>query len=304
MLDLLAVAVPLAVKASVVLTVLALGLEATERDVLFLLSRPGRLLRSLLAMHVVVPLVAVILALTLDLRPPVKIALVALALSPVPPLLPRQVLPAGGRASYMIGLLAAAALLAVVVVPAGLAVTAIVFALPVHLSPLAVARVVLATVLAPLAAGVLVRRVAPTAAQRIARPLARGAMLLLAAAALPLLVTEGPAFVSLIGNGTLAAFAVLTVVALATGHALGGPEPDDRTVLALSTASRHPGVALAIASANFPEQRLVLPAILLYLVAAALLSVPYLRRRVASQAGSASSGPVDVRLPVSGREDP
>ena len=37
-----------------------------------------------------------------------------------------------------------------------------------------------------------------------------------------------------------------------------GPDPEDRVVLALSTASRHPGVALAIATANFPQETSVM----------------------------------------------
>ncbi len=38
----------------------------------------------------------------------------------------------------------------------------------------------------------------------------------------------------------------------------GGPTPDDRTALALATASRHPGVALAIAGANVADQKPIL----------------------------------------------
>jgi hypothetical protein len=74
---------------------------------------------------------------------------------------------------------------------------------------------------------------------------------------------------------------VATVIGLITGHLLGGPDSEDRTVLALATAARHPGVAMAIASANFPEQKLAPAAILLYLLLSALLSIPYVmwRRR-------------------------
>jgi bile acid:Na+ symporter, BASS family len=57
---------------------------------------------------------------------------------------------------------------------------------------------------------------------------------------------------------------------------LGGPNVSDRTVLSLSTASRHPGIAMAIASTNFPNQKLFLPAILLYLIVNALLSWVFL----------------------------
>jgi bile acid:Na+ symporter, BASS family len=48
-------------------------------------------------------------------------------------------------------------------------------------------------------------------------------------------------------------------------------------VLALATSSRHPGVALAIASTNFPDQKLVLPAVFLFMIAGAILSIPYVK---------------------------
>jgi hypothetical protein len=65
-----------AVKASVFLNVLALGMRA------------GAAGPSVFAMNVLMPLFAV--ALAFDLEPVVKIALMALAVSPVPPMLPHR----------------------------------------------------------------------------------------------------------------------------------------------------------------------------------------------------------------------
>jgi hypothetical protein len=66
------------------------------------------------------------------------------------------------------------------------------------------------------------------------------------------------------------------VVGLAAGHLLGGPDAEDRTVLALSTASRRPAIAMAIAHTNFPEQTLAMAAVLLYLIVDAIVALPYL----------------------------
>jgi BASS family bile acid:Na+ symporter len=44
-------------------------------------------------------------------------------------------------------------------------------------------------------------------------------------------------------------------VGLIVGHLMGGPDPEHSIVLALSTACRHPAIALSIAAANFPDQR-------------------------------------------------
>ena len=277
----LAILIALVLRVSIVLLVFALGLDVTVRDTTYLLRRKGLLLRSLLAMNVVMPLVAAALVAAFDLHPAVKIAVVALSVSPVPPLLPIKELKAGGGFSFIFSLLVIQAVLAVFLVPAGIGLFGIVFAVPARVPPAAVASIVLITVIAPLAGGLLVGRLARPFAERIAAPVSRLATALLVASLLPILITKMPEIVSLFGNGTIVAIAAFIVVGLAAGHLLGGPEPEDRTVLALSASSRHPAVALAIAVASFPEQKLVLAAILLYLMLNAVVSLPYLawRRR-------------------------
>jgi len=148
---------------------------------------------------------------------------------------------------------------------------------------------VLLTVLAPLTAGLIVNRFAPTLAARIAGPVSLFATILLVVAALPVVVAAWPAVKSMIGNGTLLALAVFAATGLAVGHWLGGSNPDHRTVLALATSARHPAVALAIAGANFQQQRAVLAVIFLYLVVGTVVSLPYVmwrkRRHAATAAG-------------------
>jgi BASS family bile acid:Na+ symporter len=55
---------------------------------------------------------------------------------------------------------------------------------------------------------------------------------------------------------------------------LGGSDPDDKIVLALSTACRHPAIALAIGATNFPEEQLA-PIIVLYLLVNTLVGAAY-----------------------------
>src|SRR5262249_19428592 len=109
-------------KTSVFLNVLALGMTARPSDAGFVLSRPWLLLRSLLAMNVIMPVRAAALVEAFDLTPALKVALVAASLSPVPPLLPRREFKAGASAPYTIGLLMSATIASVVVVPLGLSV--------------------------------------------------------------------------------------------------------------------------------------------------------------------------------------
>ena len=285
--------IPLLLKASIFLTVFALGLQATVEHVLYVLRRPALLARSLLAMYVLMPIVAVALAVAFDLIPSVEIALLALAVSPVPPLLPKKEFKAGGRASYTIGLLVTASLLAIVIAPLALKVEGWLAGRPAYLGPVAIAQLAFTSALLPLAGGMLLGRLAPDMARKVANPLMLAAAIMLAAGALPILLTGWPAIASLIGNGTLVAFVTFALTALAVGHLLGGPDPDDQTVLALSTSSRHPAIALAIAHASLPGDKTVLGAVLLYLLVSAMSSIPYVnwRKRItADVAGAARPG--------------
>ncbi|HEX7213954.1 MAG TPA: Na+-dependent transporter [Methylomirabilota bacterium] len=267
----------LALRTNIFLIVFSLGLRANHADVLYLLSRPGRLSRSLLAMNVIMPLVAVGLSLAFDLHPAVKTALVCLSLAPVPPILPKKELKAGGHGSYVIGLLFAAALLAIVFIPLAEHVLRILFNVGIDRPPTMVVGLVAVTVLLPLVAGILVRRLAPALAERWASPLNGFATILLALTCIVLLLSSWKTGLPLIGNGHVLVIAVFVAVGLIVGHLLGGPEPENRVVLALSTASRHPGVALAIATGTSPDEKLVIGAILLYLLVNAALSIAYIK---------------------------
>jgi BASS family bile acid:Na+ symporter len=271
----------LVLKISIVLTVFGFALHATTDDALYLFRRPMELFRSIMSMNVVMALFAASLADSFAIHPAIKIALVTLAISPVPPFLPKKELKAGGHASYAIGLLAAAALLAIIIVPLTVKLLGIAFGRDFYISPVVIARLVFITVLLPLAAGIAIRYFSPVFAERIAGPISKLAAILLILGIIPILLTSWPSVVSLVGNGTILAIAAFCLMGLLTGHLLGGPESDHRTVLALSTASRHPGIALAIATANFPQEKLALAAVLLYLLVNTVASTLYLawRRR-------------------------
>lgn len=264
-----------ALKISIALSVFAIGLESQPNDAAYLLHRPARLVRSLLAMDIIMPVVAVAIVAAFDLPDAIEVSLVALAVSPAPPILPKKQIKAHGEPSYAIGLLVFAAVIAVVYIPVTIELLSQFLQTPVHMRAWPIAHLVLMTVLAPLVAGMLVRQFAPAIALRISKPVALIAAVSLAISILPVLYSAWPAIIALVGNGTIVAIAAFVFVGLAVGHMLGGPDTHHRTVLALATATRHPGIALAIGSTNFPEQKAVLPAILLYVVLCAIFTIPY-----------------------------
>lgn len=156
-----------------------------------------------------------------------------------------------------------------------------------------VASTVVVSVILPLALGAVARRFLPELAERLARPVSLVATVLLVLACLPVVFTSWSAFWALVGNGVVAVLVLFTVSGIAVGHLLGGPDGDNRTVLALASGTRHPGVAIAIATFNFPDVKAAAAVILWHLIIGAIVSLPYVMwrkrehgARVSSQAGS------------------
>lgn len=267
-------------KVSIVLSVFALGLEASLKDVTYLFRNPAKLVRAFLPMYVVMPLVAAIMVSVFsNIHPAAKIALVALSVSPIPPLLPKKQMKAGSEESYTLGLLVAISLLAIVGVPVAIELFEIAFNRPAQVPPAVVAQIVLTIILTPLAIGIAINYWLPALAERIAQPLSLFATVLLLIATLFILYSATPAIISLIGNGTMIVIILFVLIGLAVGHWFGESDPDDRTALALSTVSRHPGIAIAIAHINFPEQKLAPAAIALYLLINTVMTILYVKSR-------------------------
>ena len=92
----LGVMITLAIEASLALLVFSLGLRARFADATLLFRHPRLLARAIISMNVIMPLLALWAAAELALTPAIKLALVCLAMSPMPPFLPRAAMKAGG----------------------------------------------------------------------------------------------------------------------------------------------------------------------------------------------------------------
>ncbi len=275
----LAEIIPLAIKVSIFLIVFAIGLKTKRGDAIFLLSHPSLMARSLLCMNVIMVIAAMLFSILLDLPVAVEVAIVALAISPVPPILPPKQHHAGGSDPYAISLLATAAIAAVVLAPLATLITGWTVGRAAWVSPHRVLTIMLVTVIAPLLLGIAVRFFLPALATRLARPLAIGGTLLLAIAAIPVLINAIPTFWGYVGNGAILSLVGFTVIGIALGHALGGPRAEDRSVLALATGTRHPAIAIAIAGASFPDEQAIHALVIMHLVIGAIVSAPYVRWR-------------------------
>lgn len=282
--------VPVVIAISLAAVVLSVGLDATLGDVTSVFRHPLRLIAAVAAVNLAPPLVAAVLIAIFPLDPSSKAALMLMAVSPAPPFVPSKELKVGGHRAYAYGVYVALAVLAVVIVPAMVEILARVYRVPLSISPVTVAGKVMLGVLMPLAVGLAIRRRAPAFAERAAPLAAKIGMALVLVVALPILILLWPKLAGLAGDGTIAAAVLMVAAALVAGHLLGGPDLQDRAALAVTAATRHPGIALMIATASAAEKTVSL-AIILVLLAGLVAVIPYqmwLKRRLQRE-GSAGS---------------
>lgn len=268
-----------ALSASIALLVVALGMRASFADATSLFRTawqpPHRLVRALVAIHLLVPALAIGVALLLDLSPSIRLALLAMAVSPIPPILPGKQLKAGGDQRYIFGLLVAVSLVSCLTIPAAVALLGQIFGKEAHVGLFAVARLIATSVLLPLLVGLLFRHLAPGLADRLGPWCSRLGTALLMLGVIPVLMKVWPSMVALAYNGAAWVIAAVVVAAMAVGHLLGGPHADERSALAMASAMRHPGVALAIIGLNAPDEPGAAAGVLFYLLIATLLTTLY-----------------------------
>lgn len=279
--------ISVAFQVSLFATVFGYGLHADRADVEYVIRRPRLLTVSLLAMFVIMPFIALAMEVYLDFPHAARVGLVVIALSPIPQLLPKNLVTAGGRSSYAFGLAFAVALSSMVITPFMVHFIGRLMNRPFDVEVSAIAATLVPTILVPLALGLLVQRLAPRFAARAAGPMVAGANVLLLVALVALLALVMGSVFEAFTLRSLLAMVVFVLAGLAVGHLVAGPEPDHSVVLAIACANRNPGIAIAIASANFPEESFA-PTVIMYALVVGVVTTPYVnwvkRRAAASPA--------------------
>jgi bile acid:Na+ symporter, BASS family len=254
---------------AVPLLAFAVGLSAATAEVTWLWRRPALLLRSLLAVLVLVPAAAIILVRLLPLPPGVGAGLLIVAISIGPVAALKKAKGGGGHESYALGLDLTLLAVSIVFVPAAAAIIGAAFGRAVAVNVGEVARLVLPLQLLPLAIGIAVARLGPHVAARITRPVTMAANVGFAVLVLVVLLALGKPMLTLGTRGFVVAVA-LAAAAVAIGHFLGGPEERSRLTLASFGAMRFPALAILLAAAHPARQRVLLE-VLAYLIVSALV---------------------------------
>ena len=263
---------PIFLEVSIVALVLGLTLRATPQDALFFACRPRLLLRAFIATQLLIPLLVMSVLSALPVASSVIVGATLFAISPCVPLASQTALRGGGRATLLLASSAMGALTSVLTVPFWLAVVSQLFLPDATIAPGAVMRLVATLFVLPLVLALILRRFAPVTA-KASRPLIVLADLLL----LVMLLAYGSDSVSdfhRLGLVSVGAFAGVTVASIAIGHLAGGRSAPDRSLIAVLSGVRHPGLALLVAKFNF-DGDLVLPAVLMSLLISLAVACPY-----------------------------
>jgi len=269
--------VVIALQAGIVCVVVATGLRSRWSDATYLLKRPGMLARTIVARNILVPLTALALASVYTREAAVRAAILVLSVTGVPPTLPESEFRAGAREQTALGILISQTLLAIVFVPASLMAFNAILGTQVVVTSARVIGVVGELTLVPFFAGLVVSYISHSVATRISLPIHRLGQMLLVVGIVAIAVVFSRAWKDLAGNGTLLAVTLMVFAALMIGHALGGQRRHDRIALAIASASSHPGLAIAIVTANASRTAVgqIVAAVLLYIVIGGLLIRAY-----------------------------
>jgi bile acid:Na+ symporter, BASS family len=267
------------VSLTVFVLMLALGVNHSFEQLTSLWRRPGLLLRSLLAVVLLVPMIVAILLWVFDLPPAVATGLAVLAAAPGAPLTYKRSQMAGGDPTYTGSLQLTLALLAVGITPVILALFASLFGLVLKgVTLFQVARQVAQVTFLPVIIGLAIQHFSPRLAEVLRKPVSilANILFLLLLLILVLLLAFAPELRAMLNLGALPAVVILLMVtiSLVIGQLLGGPRREQRSALATACIARNVGLALFIAELGDYGQHSI-PTLLTYMILGGLFALPY-----------------------------
>ena len=277
--------------AAIMLTVISVGLRSRPADTLLLLRNPKLGVRAMVSMFVLMPLLVIGLTSALPVMDQTAhAALIALSVSPMPPILPSRQVTVSAGGDYAVGLQVLASVFSIIIAPVFIWLAGRLQGVATVFDVADMLRVLAVTIGAPLAVGIFIARIWPRVAD-MSTPLARVSLVLLLAGGAVALVAEAPEIARQVGHGVLLIIAAIVLIGLLVGHLLGGPDAGNRGARALATSARHPGLAIVLSTTNFPHDReAIIAAVLLFLLVNLVLTLPYAlwrrRRALGSKARS------------------
>jgi BASS family bile acid:Na+ symporter len=253
----------------------SIGTTITLAASLHHLRSPALLIRGLLNILVLVPTFGIAASIALDLDLAEKLGVTLIVIAPGAPLALRRALGSGAHADFSPTLQIAVAILAVPVLPLWVAISNAVLGTNGVADPGSVARQVFFAQLLPLALGTIVKRWAPEKGAWIGKVLGRAGAILLIGALISI-AADLHYSVLAVHRWPLLVAVLTTVLALFSGHFIGGPLPEVRHSIAIAGSMRNVGLALWIATIN-QAPATVQVVIISYGITAILVVTVYIR---------------------------
>src|SRR5438094_1225890 len=278
---------PLAMLAFVLSSMLAMGLGLTVGGIIAPLRDVRRVVLSLLANFVLVPLIALAITALLRLDQPLGVGLLLLGSAAGAPFLPKLAQLAKGNLAFAVGLM-----VLLMVITVGYLPLVLPLLLPgVSVNPAKVARSLFLLMLLPLAGALVVRARFAEVAARTKPVLDRLSNLSLILLVLLITVANVKNVLAVFGTRGILAGLLFIAIGFVIGWFLGGPDIDTRRVLALGTAQRNIAAALVVGSQSFTDPKVVVMVVVVAIVSLLVL-MPLSRKLAKYKSGKAENPPM------------
>lgn len=234
-----------------VMTMLGIGLKVTGSEVLQTLSDRSLILRSLLVNIILVPILGLIVTAIVPMPRDTEVGILLLAAAPGG-LAAIQFTSKGKEAiTFAASLLFVFSVVAVFATPLT-AELILPIHTPVSMPYLLVIQALLMYLFLPLLIGFAVQRLSGRVAQALSKPVSLCGTLSFIAMIILTMAMKKQA-VRAIGGSGMAAMLILILVSMVIGWVLGGPDKNNRRVLATGTSIRNAAICLLIAQKSFPN---------------------------------------------------
>lgn len=256
--EILNVIMQLSVLVFVISSMLAMGLSLTIKQIVDPLRNARLVILALVANFVLVPVLAYLILLVIDLEEGLAIGLIIMATAAGAPFLPKLAQVAKGNMAFSVGLMVLLMVVTIIYMPIVLPL----LLQGVEVNPWDIAQSLIVMMLVPLAIGLFIKARYESAADSLQPHMSQTSTVAIALLMVSGLVLNFDSMISVIGTGAIIAIAIFLLVAVLLGYLLGGSEAGIKSVLGLGTAQRNLSAALVVAAQNFSDNPNVLVMIL------------------------------------------
>ena len=238
----------------IITSMLGMGFSLTIPQIMAPLKDRRLIIMSLVANFVLVPILALVIIRVIPVSEGIQIGLILVGFAAGAPFLPKLVHVAKGGMAFTAGLM----VLLMVVTIAYLPLVLPLVLTGVQVNPWEIARSLIVLMLIPLAIALFIRARYESVATGLVHTMNMAANLSLIAMFIGYFIGYSDVTYGVLGTGGILVSILLVVGAAVIGYLLGGPDKDNKKVLALGTGQRNLAAAFAVASSNFASNPEVL----------------------------------------------